>query len=570
MTALAVQDVSALEEAVAKSLLERGRLDEAGLERARRLRRSTDERLWRILAKLGQASERDLAEALAASCNWRLVSAGDYPDVPILEERLSYRFLKENTAVPIAEDEERLVLAMADPAETFPIDAIGHLSGKRIEPRLGLPSEIDQAIDVLYGKAAQSGKQPESAEHPEAELETDLQRLRDLASEAPVIRLVNRLINQAVERRASDIHIEPFEHAVRVRFRVDGVLQDVEAIAAHQQAAVVCRIKIMAGLNIAERRLPQDGRIRIPVRGAPVDLRVSSVPTVHGEKVVLRVLDREAITLDFKRLGITGPTRDRFVGTLESPHGIFLVTGPTGSGKTTTLYASLVHLKSPEKNIVTVEDPVEFELDGVSQIQVKPRIGLDFANILRSVLRQDPDIILVGEIRDLETARIAVQAALTGHLVLSTLHTNDAASSVTRLLDMGVERYLLTSTLNGVVAQRLVRTLCRQCREPYTPAREVVRQLGLDRYADLEDAQLHCPKGCPACNGTGFHGRTCIVEILPMTEELRSLVIKGVDTGALHGAAVRGGMTTMLDHGMHKALAGITTIDEVLRVTRAV
>jgi general secretion pathway protein E len=394
--------------------------------------------------------------------------------------------------------------------------------------------------------------------------EADVERLRDLASEAPVIRLVNRMIERAVEQRASDIHIEPFEGRLRVRYRVDGMLGETEAPAEKLAAAIVSRIKIMARLNIAERRLPQDGRIKVVVRGKEFDLRISTTPSLHGESVVMRILDRDGAVLDFKALGFRDDTLKSYLSALERPHGILLVTGPTGSGKTTTLYTSLIRLNSPERKILTVEDPVEYQLDGVLQIQVKPEIDLTFARALRSFLRQDPDILMIGEIRDLETAQIGVQAALTGHLVLSTLHTNDAAGAIARLMDMGVPDYLLTSTINGVAAQRLVRKLCPDCREASEPDAELLARLDA---GDNPPRVLYHAKGCDHCKGTGYAGRAALVEVLVMDDALRRLVLQRADAREIEKAAVEGGMRTLYQDGLLKAAAGVTSIEEVLRVT---
>jgi general secretion pathway protein E len=460
---------------------------------------------------------------------------------------------------------------MVDPLNDYAADALRLVSGQELLPRVAVPGELEAAIDRLYGaRAGALGRLAEAAgEDGDEGLELDVERLKDLASEAPVIRLVNQMITRAVEQRASDVHIEPFEASLRVRYRIDGVLRDVEAPPNRFRAAIVSRVKIMAKLNIAERRLPQDGRIKLAIRGTPIDLRVSTIPTMHGEGVVLRVLDRTGVQLDFETLGLVGEGLETFLGILERPHGIVLVTGPTGSGKTTTLYTSLVRLNSPDKKILTVEDPIEYQLDGINQIQVKPGIGLSFANVLRSILRQDPDIVMIGEIRDVETAQIAIQAALTGHLVLSTLHTNDAAGTITRLLDMGVEDYLLTSTLNGVTAQRLVRRLCPHCRTRAPAMAELVAQLGLERYTDhSQEIQLYHPKGCEQCNETGYFGRNSLTEVLVVTDEIRRLILRRAEAQELHRAAVKEGMRTMYDDGMAKALDGLTTVEEVLRVTR--
>jgi general secretion pathway protein E len=393
----------------------------------------------------------------------------------------------------------------------------------------------------------------------------DVGRLRDLASEVPVIRLVNQLISRAVESGASDIHIESLQSRMIVRYRIDGILREVASPPANLRAAIISRVKIMAKLNIAERRLPQDGRIRIAVQGREFDLRISTMPTLHGEGVVMRVLDRASLVHDLSVLGFSDAMLAPFLGVLDRPQGILLVTGPTGSGKTTTLYTSLMRLNSIERKLFTVEDPIEYQLEGVNQIQVKPQIGLTFAQVLRSVLRQDPDIIMVGEMRDLETAQIAVQAALTGHLVLSTLHTNNAAGTITRLLDMGVEDYLVTSTVSGVLAQRLVRKLCQHCREAYEPLPELVNQLDLPHATGTP--MLYRARGCGHCRG-GYRGRVGVFEFLPLTDEIRRLVLSHATAHDIHRAGAAEGMCSMYDDGIAKAIAGVTSIEEVLRVTR--
>ena len=568
----AVEELEDLEEAVGALLIERGKLDRVGLERALKVRDGSGERLHALLPKLGLVSERDLAQALADRLGLPLAGAKDFPGVPLLEDKLSPRFLREARVLPLAELPEGLALAMADPLDSYAADAMRLISGMELLPRVAEPAEIESAIDRLYGqgKAGLGRIVEEVGEEGDENLELDVERLKDLASEAPVIRLVNHLITRAVESRASDIHIEAFEDKLCVRYRIDGVLREVDPPPNRFRSAIVSRIKIMARLNIAERRLPQDGRIKLAIRGTPIDLRISTLPTMHGEGVVLRVLDRQGTTLDFAALGIAGRNLEVYLEILERPHGVFLVTGPTGSGKTTTLYASLVRLNSPDKKILTVEDPIEYQLDGINQIQVKPGIGLSFANVLRSILRHDPDIIMIGEIRDVETAKIAIQAALTGHLVLSTLHTNDAAGTITRLLDMGAEDYLLTSTLNGVAAQRLVRTLCPHCKVREKALPELVEQLGLRRYGADAEITLHHPRGCEKCNETGFFGRTSLIETLVVTDGIRRLILRRAEAPELHRVAVEEGMRTLYDDGMLKALAGQTTVEEVLRVTRDV
>ncbi|MEE9139280.1 MAG: type II secretion system ATPase GspE [Alphaproteobacteria bacterium] len=555
--------------ALGERLVARGKLESAGLERALRLQDETPEAIHVILTKLGLVSEADMAEALAECLDLTVVAVDEYPGEPILEEKISAKFLKESRIIPLAETPAGVELAMADPLDSYAIDAIRLSAGKPVLPRVGVPADIEAAFERLYGSGGTAIEQilEDDTVRREEDTTQDIERLRDLASEAPVIRLVNHLIAKAVEMRASDVHIEPFERRLRVRYRIDGVLREGQAPPSRLRAAVISRIKIMAKLNIAETRLPQDGRIKLAVRGKEVDLRVSTVPTMFGESVVLRVLDRGSVTLDFATLGFDEKGLETYLRILERPNGILLVTGPTGSGKTTTLYTSLRHLNTGETKILTVEDPVEYQLEGVNQVQIKPKIGLSFANALRAFLRQDPDIIMIGEIRDLETAEIAVQAALTGHLVLSTLHTNDAASAVTRLLDMRVENYLLASTINGIVAQRLVRTLCPDCRVRYQALPEIVEelQLGGDRG---EPVTLHRAQGCAHCSGTGYLGRTSILETLVMSDPIRRLVLQRAEAREIQREAVRLGMRTMYQDGVSKALAGITTVEEVMRVTR--
>ncbi len=543
-------------------------LDPAHLDRALRLQAGSSERLGTLLVKMGLIAERDLAEALGDQLGLEVVGTRDYPEDPVLQGQISPEFLQRVAAIPLEETESDVAVAMADPLDQYTIDALRLAIGRRVVPRVGVASEIESAIRRLYRDVDEE----EETGHALGEMadDEDVDHLRDLASEAPVVRLVNRLIGRALEARASDIHIEPFERNLKVRFRVDGVLVDVEAPPVRSTAAVISRVKIMSRLNIAERRLPQDGRIKLRVAGRELDLRVSTVPTMHGESVVMRILDRSRVPLEFAALGYEGDLLAAFEEVLERPHGIVLLTGPTGSGKTTTLYAALHSLNSVERKILTVEDPVEYQLEGVNQIQVRPGIGLTFATALRSLLRQDPDVIMIGEMRDVETARIAVQAALTGHKVFSTLHTNDAPSSLTRLRDMGVEDYLLTSTINGVVAQRLVRRLCQECRRPVPPPAELLALLGeADRHR-ADAATVFEPVGCEACENTGFRGRTGILELLVMSDPVRREVLRGGDADSIRNAAGESGMRTMREDGLTKVLCGTTTLDEVVRVTRDV
>ena len=555
---------------IGEILIERGKLDAAGLERALRLQQESGDKLGALLVTLGVVAQRDVAEALAAQLGLPLVEAAGYPELPILEERVSARFLREARALPLAEDENELALAMADPTDSYTVNAFEMVTGRTVKPQVAIPTELEAALERLYGAGKSALGQIFGDVEPRDDIgfDADVQQLKDLASEAPVIRLVSLIITNALEMRASDIHVEPFENRLIVRYRIDGVLHEIESPPRRLSAAVISRVKIMANLDIAERRLPQDGRIRLRVQGKEIDLRVSTVPTMHGESVVMRILDKGGVALDFQKLGFEDDTLKAFLDVLFEPHGILLVTGPTGSGKTTTLYTALDRLNKPDVKILTVEDPVEYQMPGINQIQVKPQIDLTFASALRSIVRQDPDVIMIGEIRDLETAQIAVQSALTGHLVLSTVHTNDAAATVNRLLDMGVEDYLLTSTVIGILAQRLVRTLCPHCKQRYAALPEVVEELGLRKFAKEGDITLYHEKGCKECAQTGFLGRISIMEMLPMTDPLRSLVMRHATSTELRTEAIKEGMVTMYEDGMRKALAGVTTFEEVLRVTR--
>ncbi|MBK7658997.1 MAG: type II secretion system ATPase GspE [Betaproteobacteria bacterium] len=553
-------------------LIARGKLDLANLERALRLQEGEGrrEKLGVILGRLGLVSARDLAEALSELLAIPVAAASEYPELPILEEQVSDRFLRDAKALPLRETDEGVVVAMADPGDDFLLRSLAMVCAKPIVPRLANVTELDAALERLYGAGRSSMGQivDNIASRDEEQDAGDVEHLKDLASEAPVVRLVNLLITHALESRASDIHIEPFENRLIVRYRIDGVLHEVESPPRRLSAAVISRVKIMANLDIAERRLPQDGRIKLRIQGKEIDLRVSTVPTMHGESVVMRILDKGGVPLDFASLGFDGPVLELFLEALGQPHGVLLVTGPTGSGKTTTLYTALDRLNQPDVKILTVEDPVEYQMPGINQIQVKPQINLTFANALRSIVRQDPDVIMIGEIRDLETAQIAVQSALTGHMVLSTVHTNDAPSTVNRLLDMGVEDYLLTSTVVGILAQRLVRNLCPHCRQPYKALPEVIEQMGLRRYVPEGDVTLWHPGGCDQCSGTGYRGRMGIMEMLPMNDAIRSLVMRHANSAELRAAAVDSGMESMFENGLRKAVAGTTTIEEVLRVTR--
>lgn len=559
------------DERIVAALLEKGRLKDPDLVRARRLQEETGSSLLSLLTRLGLVSERDHAETCAEVLDLPLLNLKQVPELPpefsADMQPLSPRFLRQFHVCPLGENQGRLDLWMADPYESYALEAVQLATGYPVRPWVGLRSEIDDLIERWHGQGRSAmGTIVEDADGESTGNLDDVEHLRDLASEAPVIRLVNLVIQRAVELRASDIHIEPFENRLKVRYRVDGVLEEGESPPANLTAAVISRVKIMAKLNIAERRLPQDGRIMLRVQGKELDLRVSTVPTAHGESVVMRLLDRETVVFDFHKLGFTDHFLPQFQKVLEQPHGILLVTGPTGSGKTTTLYTALSKLNTADVKIITVEDPVEYQIEGINQIQAKPQIGLDFAHALRSIVRQDPDIIMIGEMRDLETARIAIQSALTGHLVLSTLHTNNAAGGITRMLDMGVEDYLLTSTINGILAQRLVRRLEPAHAEKYLASPEEIEKFALRRYQPQGDIFLYRPRAS-AIAPTGYLGRTTIMEFLVMNDELRRAVMRHAGMGELEQLARDAGMRTMYEDGIVKALSGETTIEEVLRVT---
>jgi general secretion pathway protein E len=556
--------------ALGELLIAQGQLDAKSIARGQRLAAENGGRLDSILTQLGLISERALAEATAKLLGLKIAAAADYPGAPILSDRLKLKFLRKARAIPIALDDRRITVAMTDPLDRFAISAIGIASSREVDVRVAFPIDLEAALDRLYREEESTGAGAidDLVSSAGSAIEDDAERLKDLASEAPLIRLVNQLISHAVEMRASDVHIDPFEDRLRVRYRYDGVLHEMESPPRRLQAAVVSRIKIMAALDIAERRLPQDGRIKLVVRGHEIDLRVSTIPSLHGESVVLRILDRSAVNLDFDQLGLGGNLRKRLTGLLELPNGIILVTGPTGSGKTTSLYTALLHLNSADRNIITVEDPIEYQLPGVTQMQVKPQIGLNFASLLRAILRHDPDIIMIGEIRDLETAQIAVQAALTGHLVLSTLHTNSAAATIARLRDMGLEDYLLTATLNGIMAQRLVRRLCNACKRPVAASPELIARFDLDRYAGNGPVTLCEPAGCPSCRGTGYAGRLAVAELLAPDETTHRLILARATHSEIQNAASAAGMQTMYENGLHHVLAGTTSLSEILRSIR--
>ena len=500
------------------------------------------------------------------------LTAEELPKVPLVLDGLSSRFIREYKIIPLEMKNNLLKVLMADPANGEVIDSLRVVLSADVQVYGGDGKMIDDYISRYYSQETQDiNKIIENIDENGIEFVgeegEDVGHLKDLASEAPIIKLVNLLITRAVESRASDIHIEPFEDELKVRYRIDGVLHNIESVPKKLQAALVSRVKIMAKLNIAERRLPQDGRIRLKVGEKEIDLRVSSIPIIYGESVVMRILDKEGIVIDLDQLGFSEETLTPFRNLIRKPHGIILVTGPTGSGKTTTLYGALDKINSPDRKIITVEDPVEYQLKGVNQIQVKPQIGLNFANTLRHIVRQDPDVIMIGEIRDLETAEIAVQSSLTGHLVFSTLHTNDAPSAITRLLDIGVESFLLSSTIRGILAQRLVRVICPHCKEKDL---SVISLEELAPFGMGADVDLYRGKGCEKCTFTGYYGRTGVFELLVVEDDIRRLILGSADANELRKKARSLGMKTLLEDGAEKVRKGFTTVSEVFRVTQEV
>ena len=555
-----------------EELLEKGVVSEEELNTALNLQEQSGEKIGKLLVDIGAVSETDIVVHLSAHLGVPHVTAEDLPQVPALENTFSVKFMRECRFVPLrAEGSEELTVAMADPQDWSTLDAIRLYSGGRaVNVLLARESEILDVIENFYGNQASTlGRIVEGIEDEmgaSAEDSDDIEHLKDLASEAPVIRLVNLVISRAVESRASDIHIEPFERDLKVRYRIDGILYDVESTPKRLKAAVISRIKIMARLNIAERRLPQDGRIKMKVLGKDLDLRVSTLPTMYGESVVMRILDKSNTQIyDLEKLGLSEQVYGEFEKLILRPYGIILVTGPTGSGKTTTLYGALTKINLPDKKIITIEDPVEYQMDGINQVHVNPQIGLTFAAGLRSIVRQDPDVIMVGEMRDLETAEIGIRAALTGHLVFSTLHTNDAPSAIARLIDMGAEDYLLASSILGVLAQRLVRVICPHCKEEQRVESALLKEIGspVSRLDTVYEG-----KGCKECGQTGYKGRLGIFEFMSMNDEIRRLTIASSDSSQLRKAAIQNEMVALREDGFNKVKMGITTIAEVLRVTQ--
>jgi general secretion pathway protein E len=537
-------------------LIERKLITEEDLTRALELQKERGDKIGKTLVDLGFIAMRDVLAALSDQLGVPLVAIEGPPAVSTETEALSPRFLRQFRCLPVGRDDHTVVLAMADPLDVETVAAVRSCTGLKVSTVLAAEQEILDAIDKYYGESARGevGIDPDGAEAAE-----DLEHLRDMASEAPVIRLVNAIIAQAVEKRSSDIHLEPFEKEFRIRYRIDGVLYNQEPPPREMKAAMISRVKLMAKLNIAERRLPQDGRIKIKTLGREVDLRVSTLPTLYGESVVMRLLDRSAGDFyDLGRLGFDQHMLGRMEHYTSLPHGIFLVTGPTGSGKSTTLYSALKRVNQSDKKIITIEDPVEYQMDGINQIHVNPQIGLTFASGLRHIVRQDPDVIMVGEIRDRETADVAIRASLTGHFVYSTLHTNDAPSAISRLTDMGVENYLITSSLVAVLAQRLVRVICERCKAAD----------GTRIAPDGETVKCYRGRGCEHCFGSGYTGRVGIFELMELNDEIRKLIMHNEDAAAITNVARRNGMRNLREDGWLKVSRGVTTADEVMRVTQ--
>jgi general secretion pathway protein E len=541
-------------------LVARGSLGAGDAAQLESIHRDSHQSLASLALRLGKVSERVLAEAMAESTGLETVASPD----PLVGNpgtaNVLPGFWQTHELLPLGLADDSLTIATWDVSNRKPIEALSFATRLPIVEKVTTRGAILAALESHFTAPADATA-ANAAEFGGAQDTDELDRLKDLASDAPIIRLVQRLINQAVEQRASDIHLEPSDRGLIVRFRGDGVLREIETQPRAVAGPTVSRIKVMGGLDIAERRLPQDGRIRVAVHGKDIDFRVATSPTIHGESVVLRILDRQDVQLDFDALGFDGRLAQTLREAIARPFGIVLVTGPTGSGKTTTLYAALKELNVTERKILTVEDPVEYMLAGVNQVPVKPQIGLTFSHALRSFLRQDPDVLMVGEIRDRETAEVAIQAALTGHLLLSTLHTNTAAGAITRLLDMGIDDYLITSTLHVVLGQRLVRRLCTGCRLPYEPATEIRARFGAPQ------GTWYRAVGCPACEGTGYRKRTTILEALPMSAVVRARILARADAHAIEAVAIGEGMRTMLGHGLQRVCAGETTLEEVLRVT---
>ncbi len=552
-------------------LMDQGLISEEQLKKALKYQKDSGKLLGRSLIELGFVSEKDVIRALGEQMGVPYISLKNYKIDPSILKLIPEDFARAKKVIPLFKIEDKLTVGMVNPLDVVTLDALARMTKKKIEPVVCHEKDIEEAIRYYYSGKDSLRKAARDFSNIDFEEEDSINelRLRQQAEETPVVKLVNLILNQAVKDAASDIHIEPKQKSISVRYRIDGVLQEVFSPPKEMQLAIASRIKILSSLDIAERRLPQDGRLRMQIDGRPIDFRISTFPTMYGENIVIRVLDQQKMSFRLHDLGMNTEVKEKFLESLHQPHGIILVTGPTGSGKSTTLYASLHELDTPEKNIMTLEDPVEYYIDTVRQAPVNPKIGLTFANGLRSILRQDPDVILVGEIRDKETAEIAIQAALTGHLVLSTLHTNNAAGAITRLLDMEIPPYLIASSVICVLAQRLVRKICPSCRVPHKPEKGLYASLSLAMKENPEDVQFYKGKGCQKCKNTGYQGRIGVYELLPFDNFIREMVLHRVTTNEIETYAIQNGMRTLFQDSVSKAVDGLTTLEEVFRIAQA-
>jgi len=551
-----------------ESLVAEGIITLEQLKKAQAEEKRLGQRLRNVLVKMGFIAEEDLVAFLSTKLGLPRIELGNYLIDSKIIDLIPEALARKYELIPVLKIGSRLTCAMLDPWNVFALDEIRMKTNLTIEPAVATESEIKKAINQYYGAKGSMEDLIKSIDGKKLGIEEgkeiDVKKLEGIVEEPVVIKLVNMVIIKAAQERASDIHIEPEEDVLKTRLRVDGILHEIPSPPKYLQSAIISRVKIMAKLDIAERRKPQDGRFSIKMEGREIDVRVSCMPTVYGENVVLRLLDKATALLDLNQLGFSKEVLEKYQKLIKRPHGIILVTGPTGSGKTTTLYGSLDKINTVEKNIITIEDPIEYKLAGIRQTQVNPKVDLTFANGLRSILRQDPDIIMVGEMRDFETAEIAIQAALTGHLVFSTLHTNDAPGAVTRMIDMGVEPFLVSSSVIGILAQRLVRTICPECKEKYKPTKEELADIGL---SEKEKMDFYRGKGCPKCMNAGYKGRISIYELMLIDDDIRNLVIAKTPTEEIRKRAIASGMINLKQDGIEKIKQGITTVEEVLRVT---
>lgn len=553
-------------------LVQKHRITPEQLEKALEIQKKTGEKLGEVLQKMGLVESREVYEALAEQLGTPYVDLDSYVIDPRVVTILPEKFCRQHQVVPIGEEGNTLIIAMANPVDVVAIDRIRLMTKREIRSVIATPQDIEKTLNAYYG-VGESVEElireatQESLVLPEEEEELKIDQLKALGEEAPIIRVVNMIILQAIRSGASDIHIEPQEDQVRIRFRIDGILHDITSTSIRVHPAIVSRIKILSRMNIAERRLPQDGRFQVTVDNRAIDFRVSSLPTIFGEKIVMRILDKSTLLLDLDRLGFEEEDLEKFYRLIQHPYGMILLTGPTGSGKTTTLYSALNFINKPDLNIITIEDPVEYRLPGINQVQVRPKIGLTFANALRAIMRQDPDVIMVGEIRDYETAEIAIHAALTGHLVFSTLHTNTAAGALVRLQEMGIPSYLIASALVGVVAQRLVRKICERCKVEFEVYGNIAREL---THGEKDRVTVFRGRGCPECNKTGYRGRIAVSEVLVMDDDIRALVLRNATEREIAEKACAKGMKTLRENAIRKVLRGVTTLEEMYRVTARV